>query len=236
MRLHGLIVATVSLLALPVIYGKTLGPAFRRAAPPDRVDLAVETIVFDGAELADKIDAQLTAAAAIWEKAGVVLKPAPVKRLSKADSTKHLAKGSAAKLDTYMGCIQRFDEPGFAERKELLKLKSRPGAVGIFVVKTVTQSQAEREFTQIYLDNDPTLTAVGRTLAHELGHLLLGEGHTGGERRPGPCDATAAAMTVQPKEPAPWTSGLMRNASTATDISAQDAVTARRAAVAIRNQ
>jgi hypothetical protein len=53
------------------------------------------------------------------EKAGVVLKPAPVKRLSKADSSKHLAKDSAATLHTYMGRIQRFDQPGFTERKKL---------------------------------------------------------------------------------------------------------------------
>jgi hypothetical protein len=225
-----------SLVALAVLC--VVAPAPVANGPvPDRVELAIETIVFDGAAQAATIDTQLTAAAAIWEKAGVVLKSAPVKRLSKGESTRLLAKGSAGKLDTYLGCVQRFDEPGFSERKELLKLKSRAGALGIFVVATTTQSQTEREFTQVYLDNDPTPNASGRTLAHEIGHILLGEGHVGGQRRIGPCDSMAAQMSVQPKEPAPWTSGLMRDASTSssTEISAADAITARTTAVSLKN-
>lgn len=199
-------------------------------ATPGDVVLPVELFMFDGATMTNDIDRQFGAAAGIWAKAGITLKRASSRQLSKAESDKLLAKGTPGKLDTYLGCSQRFDEPGFSEREQLVKLKSRANALGVFVVTTVTQSQAEREFTQLYLDNDPTPSVIGRTLAHEIGHILLGEGHTGGERRVGPCDSFAAASGVQRKEKAPWTSGLMLNDSSATDISTEDAAVARRTA------
>jgi hypothetical protein len=205
----------------------------QRPVAQDVIVVPVELFMFDGAPLTNDIDRQFTAAAEIWAKAGVMLKRASSRQLSKAESEKLLAKGKPGKLDTYLGCSQRFDEPGFSERQQLVKLKSRANALGVFVVKTDTQSQAEREFTQVYLDNDPTPAVVGRTLAHEIGHILLGEGHTGGERRVGPCDSVAAASPVQNKERAPWTSGLMLNDSRATDITSEDAAVARKTAAAL---
>jgi len=126
-------------------------------------------------------------------------------------------------------------EPGYSEREQLFKLKSKPDMMAVFFVTTKGQSQAELEFMQVYMDNDPMGSPLGRTLAHELGHLLLGEGHTGGEQRLDPCDRAAAESAFQPKKEAPWTSGLMRagNKSTATDVSAADAATARKNALAM---
>jgi hypothetical protein len=130
-----------------------------------------------------------------------------VNRLSKTTSAQLLAKGTTGKLDTYWGSASRFEEPRFAEREGLLKLKSRPGALGVFVLPTITQSQPEPEFRQVYLHNGPTPEIIGRTLALEVGHLLLREGHTGGQRLNGPCDTSAGAY--KPRVAAPWTSGLV---------------------------
>jgi hypothetical protein len=210
-----------------------LASAPDRPAQPDKVGVPVELFILEGAELANDAEKHFSAAAEIWAKAGIVLQKKRTRRLSKAESEKLLAQGKELVLDTYRGCPSRFEGPGYSEREQLFKLKSKPDAVAVFFVATRTQSQAEREFLQVYMDNNPMGAPLGRTLAHELGHLFLGEGHTGGEQRTGPCDRFAAGLTIQPKRPAPWTSGLMRegNASNATDISAADAATARQNAL-----
>lgn len=195
----------------------------------------MELILLEGAPLADKAEEHFAAAAKIWAKAGIILQKKRVRRLSKVESEKLLEKGKKLALDTYLGCPARFEEPGYSEREQLYKLKSKLDGVAVFFVTTTTQSQVEREFLQVYMDNDPRGASLGRTLAHELGHLLLGEGHTGGDQRIGPCDRSAADMTIQPKRKAPWTSGLMRggNESDATDISSADAETARKNALGL---
>jgi hypothetical protein len=204
-----------------------------RPALPTKVGVPLELIILEGAELAGKAEEHFAAAAKIWAKASIILQKKRVRRLSKPESEKLLEKGKKFSLDTYLGCPSRFEEPGYSEREQLYKLKSKPDGVAVFFVATSTQSQAEREFLQVYMDHDPIGSSLGRTLAHELGHLLLGEGHTGGEQRVGPCDRSAADLAVQPKRKAPWTSGLMlpANNSDATDISSADAETARKNAL-----
>lgn len=122
--------------------------------------------------------------------------------------------GEDRKLQSYAGEGDRETEPGYTERKALAKLRANPKSLAVFFVSTNWMSRAEPELFQVYVDSESGLTPTGRTMAHEIGHLLLGPGHTG---KPG----------------VPWKSGLMENAGTpndSVDIDASDAAIARKRA------
>jgi hypothetical protein len=200
-----------------------------KPADPLHVGLPLHVFVTPNAPLSDAVNAHVKEAVAIWTRAGVHLQ-ALVVRLS-AEQTKSML-GDSLSIDGYLGCGQRFDGD-FARREALWRRKPNPSALGVFFVRSASGSQAEPEFLQAYISSNPFNAPVGRTLAHEIGHLLLGDGHTGGQQRIKPCDRAAAEEAVHVKRHAPWTSGLMRDGgtSTSTDISGADATTARRRAI-----
>jgi hypothetical protein len=196
-----------------------------RPADPKHVGLPLQVYVVPSAPLENAVNAHMKAAVAIWAEAGVHLQP-KITRLSKAQAETLL--GSDLTIRGYLGCIQRFSA-GYERREALAHQKPKPDALAVFFVKSSGQSQAEPEFVQAYIAEDVMGAPLGRTVAHEIGHLLLGYGHTGGEQRTTPCDRAASEQTIEPKRPAPWTSGLMRDGSSSNgvDISERDASTAR---------
>jgi hypothetical protein len=206
-----------------------------RPEVPNKVRIPVEVFVLENAPLAAQARKQIDAAVGIWAAAGIVL-DIKLRRLSPDETDKSLGVDSKRILNTYLGCSQRFDNPGFLQRENLLKLKSDPKTLGVFYVKNTTQSQAEIEFNQLYMMDDPSSVS-GRTLAHEIGHILLGEGHVDGQRAIFPCTLSESGIITREKEKAPWTSGLMRagNTSNSVEISEKDAVIARRMAISLPN-
>lgn len=210
--------------------GAPAGSPHRPADPP-HVGVPLHVYVMPEAPLAPTANSHVKSAVEIWEQAGIHLQP-KTKRLTLLEAEPLIGKDLT--VQHYLGCPQRFDS-GFEEREALARYKPSVNALAIFFVKTTAFAWAEIEFTQAYMANDLASANVGRTLAHEIGHLLLGDGHTGGEQQIGRCDRFKASMTVQPKRAAPWTSGLMKGgeASASVDISAVDAVTARRTALGL---
>ena len=191
---------------------------------PKAVTVPLYVYVFHRAPLANDFDKQVAAAVEIWEKAGIVLEPKVTKM--NEEQTKKLL-GDKLTIVTYLGCVTRFNEPGFAQRTALNKLKPNTNSLAIFFGKSDGQPMAEREFMQAYMaEKFPADSSLGRTVAHEIGHLLLGNGHTGGQARVTPC----TEPTIDVKKDVPWTSGLMRDGTKSDDstISEADAETARK--------
>ncbi|HEX6161458.1 MAG TPA: hypothetical protein VF111_14880, partial [Thermoanaerobaculia bacterium] len=141
-------------------------------ADPARVGVPLNVYVLPGAPLASTIDAHVKEAVKIWDKAGVILQPKVI-QIPQAKAVELL--GAGAKLNLPLGCIQRFGD-GFRGREALMKHKPDPNALAVFVGPSNGVAQAEPEFLQAYFTSDIFDAPPGRTLAHEIGHLLLGYG------------------------------------------------------------
>ncbi|QBE65772.1 hypothetical protein [Pseudoduganella lutea] len=192
---------------------------------PRLVHLPVNVMIFDEAPLAFNAIEHIQAAEKIWLSAGIKL-VMNIRKFNSLETENILGKKKT--IETHLGCVQRFDEPGYAQRKKLMTLKKTPETIGIFFAKNLTQSQAEKEFNQVYMSKTLGSKDIGRTLAHEIGHLLLGEGHPNGKAPARPCTIPEIIEKVSVK----WTSGLMEpgDISNSTSISEDDSKIARLAA------
>lgn len=146
------------------------------AADPQPVKRPLYIYIFDGSSKADKADDHIKRAVEIWSKAGVTFEP-KVEHI-KGDRIKELL-GADSKLQSYAGEADRDEELGRSERSSLAKLKPNPKSLGVFILDSDWMSKADSDLFQVYINigSDPSQTPVGRTVAHEIGHLLLGGGH-----------------------------------------------------------
>ena len=186
-------------------------PAGEMAHAQTPIERPLHVYIIEGAPLAANADAHIKRAVEIWSTAGIVFKPT-IERIT-GEKVKQLL-GSDRKLQSYFGDTDREKEPGYTERKALFKLRPNPKSLAVFFVNNDLSSRAEPEYFQVYVGSEPSQSPIGRTMAHEIGHLLLGPGHTG---KPG----------------VPWKSGLMENAGSINDsvsIDESDAATARKRA------
>jgi hypothetical protein len=177
-------------------------PASRIAHAQAPIERPLFVYLIEGAPLEKNADAHIKKAVEIWSTVGIVFKP-KIERIT-GDKVKQLL-GDDRKLQSYFGDSDRESEPGWTERKALFKLRSDPKSMAVFFVNNTGSSRAEPEYFQAYVGSEPSTTPVGRTMAHEIGHLLLGPGHTG-------------------TKGVPWKSGLMENSGSVNDsISIHDA-------------
>ncbi|QHO72332.1 hypothetical protein ACH79_06525 [Bradyrhizobium sp. CCBAU 051011] len=173
---------------------------------------------FKNAPLASTSRAHVEAAIGIWRDAGIDFQPV-YRDFSDSETAQIL--GDDRLLTVFFG--QSGLELGeWQDRERVQNLKPKKESFAVVFARTTFQgfggTRTDPYRVQIYIDEDvlvPT-APVGRTVAHELGHLLLGEGHTGSPN-------------------VPWTSGLMEagTASTFIDVSATDAKRARTRAAQI---
>lgn len=177
-------------------------------AEEPRVERPLYVYVIEGAPMAATADNHIAKAVEIWKAAGIVFVP-KIEKIQGARVTALL--GDDRKMQSFAGESDQEKEPGYTERRNLAKLKPSPKALAVFFVLSDWMSRADPNLFQVYVDGEPALTPVGRTMAHEIGHLLLGPGHTG---KPG----------------VPWTSGLMSAGGAVNDgvdISKEDGAMAR---------
>jgi hypothetical protein len=167
--------------------------------------------VFRNAELANNVHAHINEAVRIWKAAGIQFRPL-IRPIPDHDAQRILGEKDLT-LRSYLGMLDKDDEPGRTQRKKLAGIKRQPGDLAVFIVKMDGPARAVPDYFLVTMGHDLTSAKPGRTLAHEIGHLLLGEGHTGGD------DSSAP------------TSGLMyagnKPGGDLTDISDKDAERAR---------
>jgi hypothetical protein len=173
--------------------------------------------LMDGAPLAKEWFQHCYYARKIWQKAGIQFDP--ISKPVGQKTTENLI-GKQKKL--FMpDSLQWHKEPNYTYRRNLFLLKPHPYSLGVFFVDMDMPATADGSgFFQVYVCRDIFGAPIGRTLAHEIGHILLGEGHAGSKINPGP-----------------HTSGLMiaGNFSTDTTISESDAKKALKTAQLIPN-
>ena len=183
----------------------------------DLVRRPLYVYIFENAPLADKARAHIEEAAKIWRSVGIDFNPSY--RKFTAEQVKQLI-GDDLILE---GCFGECDsqEGDWQERQRVQALKPHPDSFAVVFAKgtlgLVGSTRADPFRQQVYISEDVFQPTLGRTPAHELGHLLLGRGHTGNPN-------------------VTWTSGLMAaDPSNATDISAKDAMAARERAKKLPN-
>jgi len=166
--------------------------------------------IFEGAPLESTARAHVEAAVGIWRNAGVDFKP--VYRNIGGEDLKSIL-GDDKKLTVFYGEADR-DSGEWQDRQRVQGLKPNKDSFAVVFARTTFMgfggTRADPERNQTYIDEDVQNAPPGRTVAHELGHLLLGEGHTG-------------------QSGVPWTSGLMYAGtnSSAVDLTDTDSNTAR---------
>jgi hypothetical protein len=175
---------------------------------PRYITLNLRVYVFKNAPLARDVYAHVYGAVEIWKQAGIKFLPR-FQHVTDQQAVELI--GPDLVLQSYLGVVDRDDEPGKTERANLERFKHAPGTLAVFFVRN-TWTRADFDLRQAYIGDDVQGSLPGRTVAHEIGHLLLGEGHTGAPSRFAP------------------TSGLMyagNRRGHSTDISDTDAKIAR---------
>lgn len=129
---------------------------------------------FKGAPLI-QVYAHASSAVRIWREAGIQFL---ISYIDIGDKQAVQLIGKDLTLQVYVGPLDKYDEPGYTERRNLYRLK-RPGALAVFFLRTDGPTMADIDLFQAYIGNDVAGARPGRTVAHEIGHLLLGKGHTG---------------------------------------------------------
>jgi hypothetical protein len=171
---------------------------------PRYITRTLRVYVFENSQFALNVHEHVSGAVEIWQQAGIRFLPW-IQYVNDQQAVKLI--GPDKTLQSYHGVLDRDDLPGATERYNLARLKGPFRAMAVFFVEN-DWTRADPQYFQAYIGHDYP-SRPGRTVAHEIGHLLLGEGHTGD--RGGP------------------TSGLMvpGNRSSAWDISDTDAERAK---------
>lgn len=171
---------------------------------------------FYNAPLASAIYSHVNRAVDIWMQAHIqfrlVFRPIDVLEACRLLGSDPGSPGKPRRLMVPWGPLDRYEEPGYTQRSNLSKMKRSPAALGVFFADA-DRTAADPGRFQVYIGEDVFGASPGRTVAHEIGHLLLGEGHTG-------------------HPDVAWKSGLMiaGNRSSLEDIDDEDADLARKRA------
>jgi hypothetical protein len=188
---------------------------------PSTVAVPLYVYVLDGGPSSAEVTKDVNAAVATWEKAGVILAP----KLQVLDKKTTVALlGDDESISGFYNCDQRLDNlhGEYDARMRLSKLKPDPRSLAVFFGNArITQS--EPDLFQAYIGNDLNKTTPGLTVAHEIGHLFFGPGHTDSKTQ-GACDD----FPTLTKHPVTVTSSLMTSPQTGSNISYQDSVLARK--------
>jgi hypothetical protein len=131
--------------------------------------------VFPDAQLAAQVYAHVFHAVDIWKSAGIQFLPAIMKIDDKLAS--QLLCGERSLRVNIGRSVDLDEEPGRTQRQNLYRLKKQPWALAVFFVNANVLAKADPDHFQVYMSNDLVGARAGRTLAHEIGHILLGEGH-----------------------------------------------------------
>jgi hypothetical protein len=191
-------------------------PAIRSYQTKEVIRRNLYVFVFDNAPLRATARLHVEEAVRIWREVGVDFKPV-YKDLNDAET--EVILGKHKRLTVFFGPDDK-NAGEWQDRERVQKLKSNIRSFGVAFARTTFEgfggTKADLDRSQAYIDEDVMNAPIGRTVAHELGHLLLGEGHTGAKG-------------------SLFTSGLMRlgTESDAKDISDADAKLARARAVSI---
>ena len=122
-------------------------------------------------------------ASKIWQKVGIHFSPIP-KHVGPKTTTNLI--GITKKL-SMPDSFSWYEEPNYTYRRKLFRLKPHKYALGVFFVDMDMPATADGSgLFQVYICHDLFGAPIGRTLAHGLGHVLLGEGHIDSKSNPGP--------------------------------------------------
>jgi hypothetical protein len=125
----------------------------------------------------------VTAAIAIWRRVGIDFDP--TFRDIRGDDVKKLLGEDRILAGCFGTCEEETGE--WQDRMRVQALKPRPDTLGIFFAKgdlgLIGSTRYDPFRHQIYISEDVRDPVIGRTVAHEVGHSLLGRGHTGGMGR-----------------------------------------------------
>lgn len=117
----------------------------------------------------------VNAAVRIWRSAGVLLTPIYHQMIGSTETTELL--GANNSLDEGDGAAYRIRLQQSDEMSRLSRYKHHSRDLAVFFVNFPGDGKADPRRHQVYVNSDPPLTygsnPVGRTVAHELGHVFL---------------------------------------------------------------
>lgn len=136
-------------------------------------------VVFPNARLAHDLRTDVAEAVKIWSAAGIVLNP----HFKEMTVEEEKLLGEDRKLDSIFSDLHP-DQGDWEDRAAVQRLKGSPNSLGLIFASTTSDgyfgTRADYPRTQAYIGGDVPGAPPGRTLAHEIGHILLEDGkHTG---------------------------------------------------------